>query len=110
MDIALFVAICANPAYVFEDRFHVAGQALHFFVHAAERIVGFVVIEFWNGANGPPTRGSVTVLTGYGERAVWISRGLILWITRAVGRSTRSARSRQTSVRKDQQGPKSELE
>lgn len=35
--------------------------AFHLFVHAAQRVTRFVVIEFGNGSNGPPTRGGVAV-------------------------------------------------
>ena len=48
------VAIGAIFSNVGEDRFGVALHALHFFVHAAEGVIGFVVIELGNRANGTP--------------------------------------------------------
>ena len=48
------VAIGAIFSNVGEDRFGVALHALHFFVHAAEQVVGLVVIEFGDGSNGAP--------------------------------------------------------
>jgi hypothetical protein len=35
---------------------------LHLFVHAAERILGLIVVELGNGANGTPARSRVAVL------------------------------------------------
>ena len=57
------VAILAIPANIREDGLDVALGALHFFMHSAKRILGLVVIELRNGADGPPTRSIVTVLT-----------------------------------------------
>ena len=48
------VAISAVLADVRKDRFYVTLVTFHFFMHAAERIVGLVVVEFWHGADGPP--------------------------------------------------------
>ena len=48
------VAIGAIFPYVGEDGFRVALHALHFFVHAAEQVVGLVVIEFGDCSNGAP--------------------------------------------------------
>jgi len=58
------VAVGAVFAHVGEDRFYVASVALYFFMHAAQRIFGFVVIEFGNRANWPPARSGVTVFAG----------------------------------------------
>ena len=49
------VAIGAIFSNVGEDRFGVALHALHFFVHAAQRIVRAVVIKFEIGSDGTPT-------------------------------------------------------
>jgi hypothetical protein len=72
------VAIRTILAHVGENWLYVAEGAGHLFVHAAEGVFRFVVIEFRNGADGPPTRGRVTVLAGNGERAVRVARSLIL--------------------------------
>ena len=61
------VAVLAILSDVCENRFHMALRALHFFVHAAERVFCLGVIKFGNGPNRPPSRGGVTILTGNGE-------------------------------------------
>ena len=78
MHIAFLVTIGAVLADVLEHRLHMACNALHFFVHAAKRIVRFVVIEFRHFPNGFPTGGRVAVLARNGERPVRIARDLIL--------------------------------
>jgi len=108
--IALLVTVSAVFADVLKDRLHMARDALHLLVHAAKRIIGLVVVELGNGADGPPTRRSVTVLTGYCQRAVRIARGFVLWVTRLVHGCSRCCRYRLTSARERQQGPESELE
>ena len=55
MDIPLFVAICAILSDILEHGFHVTGDALHFFVHSPQRIVGFVMVEFRYRPDGSPT-------------------------------------------------------
>ena len=72
------VAIRTILAHVGENWLDVAEGAGHLFVHAAEGIFRFVVIEFRNGADGPPTRSSVTVFAGNAERAMRVARSLIL--------------------------------
>ena len=72
------VAIRAVFADVSEYRFDVALDAFYFFVHAAERILGFAVVEFGNGADRAPRRRSVTVFAGNTESAVGIASRLIL--------------------------------
>lgn len=109
--IALFVAIRAIFADILEHWLNVTGHALHFFVHAAEGIVGLVVIEFRHSTNGAPTRRRVTVLTGYGQWAVRITSGLVLlrWRRyRGIGRDRSSYRSGRT--REEHKRPESELE
>jgi hypothetical protein len=56
------VAFFTILAYIGEYRLDVALRALHFFVHAPQRITRLVVIEFGNRANGLPACGGVTVL------------------------------------------------
>lgn len=55
------VAIRAALAHVGEHRLGVAQYAFHFFVHAAQRVPRFVVVEFRYWANRFPTAGGVTV-------------------------------------------------
>lgn len=64
------VTILAVFPYVGEDRLDVALDALHFFVHPAQGIFGFVVVKFRNGADGLPTGSSVAVLARNREGAV----------------------------------------
>ena len=72
------VAIGAILSDIGEDRLDVARDALHVFVHATQGIVGLVVIEFRNGADGSPTGGGVTVLAGDRQRTVRITGGFLL--------------------------------
>jgi hypothetical protein len=58
------VAVRTVLADIGKDRLYVALRTLHFFVHAPQRVRGFVVIEFRGGLNRLPTRRSVAVLTG----------------------------------------------
>ena len=64
------VAVLAILADVGKDWLGVALHALHFFVHAAKRIFGVVVIEFRHGLDRTPTRSGVTVLAWNRERPV----------------------------------------
>jgi len=64
VDVCLLVAVRAILANILEYWFYVASDALHFFVHSTERIIGFVMIEFGYRADGSPTSCGVTVLTG----------------------------------------------
>jgi len=72
------VTILAVLPYVSKHGLDVALRALHFFVHAAQRILGFVVIELRNSANGAPTRGSVAVFARNIQGAMRTSSGLPL--------------------------------
>jgi len=65
------MTISAVLANIREDRFGVALGAAHFFVHAAQRVFGLVVIEFRYCADGPPAGSGVAVLAGDGKRTVW---------------------------------------
>ena len=64
------VAVLAVFANVCEYRLDVTLHALHFFVHAAKRIFGVVVIELRHGLDRAPTRSGVTVLAWNRERPV----------------------------------------
>jgi hypothetical protein len=72
------VAILTILANVREYRFYVALRAFNFLVHAAQRILCFVVIKFRDGADGAPASGGVAVLAGNGERSVRTTSGLSL--------------------------------
>ena len=72
------VAIGTILAYVGENRLYVTERASHFFVHATKRVVGFVVIEFRDGTDGAPAGSGVAVFTRDGDRAMRVTRGLIL--------------------------------
>ena len=61
------VAVLAILAGVGKDRLGVALKARHFFVHAAKRILGVVVIELRHGLDGTPTRREVTILARNGK-------------------------------------------
>jgi hypothetical protein len=69
------VAIRALFADVRKDRFGVALNAAHAFVHATQRILGCVVIEFRNCADRFPSAERVTVLTRNAEAPVRATRG-----------------------------------
>src|ERR1700731_4389885 len=56
------VGILTILASVREYRLYVALCAFNFLVHAAQRILCFVVIEFRDGADGTPASGGVAVL------------------------------------------------
>ncbi len=79
------VAICAIFADIAEYRLAMALLAFHIFVHAAERVAGFVVVELDNSAQGAPGCGGVAVFAGDRERAVRAASGLLLLIARGGG-------------------------
>jgi hypothetical protein len=64
------VTILASFSDVSENWLGVALRAWHFFMHSSEWVLGLVMIEFRNCADGPPSCGRVAILTGYGERAM----------------------------------------
>jgi len=64
------VAVLAVFPHVGEDGFHMTLYALHFFVHAAQRILCFVVIKFGNCLDGPPGRRGMAVFARDRERTV----------------------------------------
>jgi hypothetical protein len=72
------VAILAILADVGKDWLAMTLCALHLFVHAAKRIFGLVVIELRHGADGPPTRSVVAVLTRNRKWPMRTSGGLTL--------------------------------
>lgn len=72
------VAVLAILGHVRENRFDVTLHALHFLVHAPQRIFRFIVVEFRNGLDGSPCRGRMTVLARDRERAVRTTSSLPL--------------------------------
>jgi len=66
MSVHVFVgmAVDAILADIGEHRLYVALHTLHFLVHAPQRILGFVMVEFGHRANGTPGCGGVAVLAG----------------------------------------------
>jgi len=72
------VAILTILPHIREYRLYVALCALHLLVHAAQRIVRFVVIEFGDSANGAPARSGVAVLTRNRQRSVRTTSAALL--------------------------------
>ena len=66
VDVFVRVAIDAILTDVGEHRFDVALRALHFLVHAAQRISCFVMVKFGNRTDRTPARGGVTIFTRNG--------------------------------------------
>jgi hypothetical protein len=64
------VTVGAFLAHVSEYRLHVALRASDPFVHAAQRVLRGVVIEFRDRPDGLPTAQGVAVLTGNAETTV----------------------------------------
>ena len=66
------VHVCVTVLAVLTDirkyRLYVTLRAPHLFVHAPQRITGFVVIELWLRLDRPPPTCRVTVLTRLVER------------------------------------------
>jgi hypothetical protein len=107
------VNVCVTIGTIFadvgENRLDVALNALHFFVHAAERIASFAVIEFRRGFDGPPSSSGVAVFARNGKWAVRIAGSLPLWRWVGMGRWLRAS-SRVAGRRKGEQRPESDLE
>ena len=104
------VTIRAVLAYVREDRFDVALNAFHLFVHAAQGILGFGVVEFGDGADRAPSGGSVTIFARDGDGAVWIAGGAFLSVRKRPRDRGVCVRRRHCRGREGKQGPQSELE
>ena len=105
--IAGLVAIRASLAHIRKHRLHVARYTLHFFVHAAERIVRFVVIEFRNRADGFPTSRGVTVFTGNRQWTMRVTSGFFLRMRR---NRIASGSARGKCAGEQQSRPQNELE
>lgn len=72
------VAVGAILSHIREQRLRVALHAFHLFVHATQRIFRFVVVEFRDRADRPPSGSGVAVLTGNVQRAVGTAFRVIL--------------------------------
>ena len=68
------VAVGALRSDIREDRLDVTLRTSHAFVHAAQRILGGVVIEFGDGADRLPAAKRVAVLAGNAQASVRTSR------------------------------------
>jgi len=73
------VALFAILAHIGEHRLEMALRALNFLVHLAQRIAGFVVIEFRNRTDRAPARSGVAILARNGERSVRTTGSHPLW-------------------------------
>jgi hypothetical protein len=105
------VTIGTILANIRENGLDVAGNTLHVFVHATERVIGFIVIEFRYRPDGTPTGRGMTVLTGDVERTVRIAGSLFLRVTRRteMGGVCRDSRHRSRRV-ESKESPERELE
>ena len=83
------VAILTILPHIREYRFYVALYALHSLVHAAQRIVRFVVIEFGDRANGAPARSGVAVLARNRQRSVRTTSAALLTVRKRSARGRR---------------------
>lgn len=72
------VTIGAVFRHIRKNRLAVTGNALRFFVHAAQGIAGLAVIEFRHSADRPPAGGGVAVFAWDFEGTVRVACGLFL--------------------------------
>jgi hypothetical protein len=79
------VAVLTIFGYIGENRFHMALRALHFLVHATQRIVSLVVVELRNRTDRPPSRCGVAILARNREFPVRTSCGFLPLVRRKVG-------------------------
>jgi len=73
------MTVRAVLADVGEDRLNVALNAFHFFVHTAQWIFRFVVIEFWDNPDRSPAGRGMAIFAWDIDRAVGIAGSLILF-------------------------------
>jgi len=64
------VTVRAVLAHIGEHFLHMALCAGNFFVHTAQGITGFIVVEFRIGTDGPPPRVNVAVVACQRERTM----------------------------------------
>jgi hypothetical protein len=68
------VTILATLSNIGENRPDVTFSAAHGLMHAAQRVFGLVVIEFWSAADWFPPGRCVAVLARNAQGAVWTMR------------------------------------
>ena len=68
------VTILATLSNIGENRPDVTFSAAHGLMHAAQRVFGLVVIEFWSAADWFPRGRCVAVLARNAQVAVWTMR------------------------------------
>jgi hypothetical protein len=68
------VTILATLSNIGENRPDVTFSATHGLMHAAQRVFGLVVIEFWSAADWFPRGRCVAVLARNAQVAVWTMR------------------------------------
>ena len=110
------MAVDAILADVCKYRLDMALRALDLFVHSAQGVFGFVVIEFRNGTYRFPTRRGMTVFAGYGQGTMRATRRPFLrlstcgLLSACVGSRSRRAGIPGIAGRKGENCPESELE
>lgn len=106
------VTIGAIFPHVGKNRLGVALRAWHLFVHAAKPVIGLVVIEFGNRADGAPAAGGVAVFAGNRQWPVWAAGGLFLRRSGESGRTGSSplAHPREQEHKQGQEREITELE
>jgi hypothetical protein len=72
------MTVLAILPHIREDGLQMALRAFHFFVHAAQGIFCFVVIELRNGLDRPPRRRGMAVFARHGQSTVRTARALPL--------------------------------
>lgn len=65
------MAVSAGFAHIRENRLNMTLRAANLLVHASERIVGLVVVEFKIAADRTPAACRVAIFAGNYERSVW---------------------------------------
>jgi hypothetical protein len=98
------VAIRAILAHIREYRFRMAFRAINFFMHSAQWIARGVMIKFWDGANGGPTRSGVTILARNCQCTVRAAARLSLSINRPNERQRQDYKKRQPTDEVDYSG------
>ena len=104
------VAVRAIFAHIREDRLDVAFGTFHFFMHPAQRVLCFVVLEFRNRTDRAPSRCCVAVLAGDGKWAVRVASSVFLRLAADGVRTTRRLPRGGVTTCEGQQTPKEHLE
>jgi hypothetical protein len=104
------VTIGTVLADIGEHGLDVTFSAFHFFMQAAQWIVGLVVIEFRNSPNRTPTGGRMTIFTRNAERAVGVTGGFFLGINSVEASEMGGDSRRRAGGREGEERPERELE